>query len=95
MGKKKTVNKNDPNSLKEAGNKLFATGNYEEAVKQYTLAIEITIEQPNHIFFANRANCFLEMGKYEECILDCDMAMSIDPTFPKSYYRKARALVNL
>jgi len=33
MGKKKSVNKNDPNSLKEAGNKAFATGNFEEAVK--------------------------------------------------------------
>jgi hypothetical protein len=44
MGKKKQVKKNDPESLKEAGNKAFAAGNFTDAIKQYTLAIEITIE---------------------------------------------------
>lgn len=58
---KKKVNKNNPDALKEAGNKAFACGNFQEAIKQYTMAIEITIEQPNHIFYANRANCYLEM----------------------------------
>lgn len=43
MGKKKGVNKNDPDALKEAGNKAFAAKNYQEAVNQYTMAIEITI----------------------------------------------------
>ena len=44
MGKKKAVNKSNPDALKEAGNKAFANRNYNEAVKQYTLAIEITLE---------------------------------------------------
>ena len=72
MGKKKVINKNNPDALKEAGNKAFMAGNFEEAVKQFTMAIEITIETPNHIYFANRANCFLELASYEECILDCN-----------------------
>ena len=44
MGKKKPNIKNNPDALKDQGNKNFAAGQYEEAVKQYTLAIEITIE---------------------------------------------------
>ena len=94
MPKKKTINKNNPEALKEQGNKDFAQGNFKEAVNHYTMAIEITLEKPNHIYFANRANCYLEMCCYEECIHDCNQAISIDPTFSKSYYRKAKALVN-
>ena len=59
------------------------------------MAIEISQETPNHIYFANRANAYLEMGLFEECIADCNEAMKIDPMFPKSYYRKAKAQVNL
>ena len=44
MPKKKVINKNNPDALKDAGNKAFMSKNYEEAVKQYTMAIEITIE---------------------------------------------------
>ena len=42
MPKKKTVNKNNPETLKEAGNKAFMVGNFEEAEKQYTAAIELS-----------------------------------------------------
>jgi histone-lysine N-methyltransferase SETD3 len=92
MPKKKTVNKNNPEALKEAGNKAFAAKNFTEAIKQYTMAIEITIDQPNHVFYANRANCFLETEQYEECIQDCNKAIGIEPTFPKAFFRKAKAL---
>ena len=95
MGKKKPVKTNDPDALKEAGNKAFAQKNYSEAVKQYTMAIEISQESPNHIYFANIANAYLEMGLFEECIADCNQAMQIDSMFPKSYYRKAKAQVNM
>ena len=36
MGKKKTVSKTNPDALKEAGNKAFANGSYEEAIKFYS-----------------------------------------------------------
>lgn len=78
--------------MKEAGNKAFMARNYEEAIKCYTIAIEITVEKPNHVYFANRANAQLELQNYEECINDCDSAIEIEPTYQKSYYRKAKAL---
>jgi tetratricopeptide (TPR) repeat protein len=76
MGKKKAATKmSTPDTLKEAGNKAFANKNFEEAVKQYTMAIEITQEAPNHIYFANRANAELELLLFEECIADCNQAI--------------------
>ena len=62
MGKKKPkgANFNDPESLKEAGNKAFLGNNFDEALNFYTKAIDLTQEKPNHIYFCNRANVYLE-----------------------------------
>ena len=48
------------------------------------LAIEI---QPNHIYYSNRANAYLELNQFDECIEDCIKAIELDKTFSKSYYR--------
>ena len=93
--KKNQTNKNDPDAIKDAGNKAFMAKNYDEAIKCYTVAIEITLEKPNHIYFANRANAQLELHNYEECINDCNSAFKIEPTYVKPYYRKALALYYL
>ena len=90
--KKNQAKQNDPDSIKDAGNKAFMAKNFEEAVKCYTVAIEITLETPNHVYFANRANAQLELHHYEECISDCNSAIDIEPSYTKSYYRKAKAL---
>ena len=47
--------------------------------------------EPNHILYANRANVHLELEDYLACIKDCDQAIALDPSFSKSYYRKAKA----
>jgi hypothetical protein len=41
MGKKKVLNHNNPEALKEAGNKAFVAKNYKEAIQFYTKAIEL------------------------------------------------------
>ena len=48
---------------------------------------------PNHIYFANRANAYLEVKDYDQCISDCDQAIQIDQSFTKSYLRKTKALL--
>ena len=75
--------------MKAAGNKAFEQGNFEEAIDLYTKAID---QQSNHVYFANRANAYLELRKYAECIADCDKAIAIEPSYSKSYFRKAKAL---
>ena len=89
------VDTTDPESLKEAGNKAFAKKELKKAVDYFTQAIELTTEKPSHIYFANRAFAYLQMGLLVKCIADCNMAINIDPDFPKSYYRKARAQIGM
>lgn len=36
MGKKKAINKNDPDAFKEAGNRAFVAKNYDEAINNYS-----------------------------------------------------------
>lgn len=95
MGKKKPAKVNQADLHKEAGNKAFVKKEYSQAVKEYSMAIELSKEKPNHIYFANRANAHLEMWLFEQCITDCNNAIEVDPTFPKSYYRKAKAQIGL
>ena len=72
MGKKKVkanpAGANSTDSFKDAGNKAFMAKDYNEAVKQYSVAIEMSKDSPNTVYFANRANAYLELKKFNECV---------------------------
>lgn len=92
---KKKVNKNNPESLKEAGNKALVAGKYDEALELYNQAIELSKDAPNHIYYSNRAEVYLQLKKYEECLADCEVSLDINKEYAKSYFRKATALTYL
>ena len=48
-----------PDQHKDNGNKLFANHKYDEAIAEYTSAIEKAGNKPSCVFFANRANVYL------------------------------------
>ncbi|KAJ1555300.1 TOM (translocase of outer membrane) complex component [Cladochytrium tenue] len=73
---------------KSVGNKLFGEKSYEDAVKYYTRAIELS---PDAIYFANRAACYANLGKNEDVIEDCTKALELDPRYVKAIYRRAQA----
>ena len=59
-------------SIIAAGNNAFKQKNFPEAIKQYTLAIELSQESPDHSYFVKRANAYLESGLFEKAIADCN-----------------------
>jgi len=75
--------------FKQQGNTFFSQGNYVEAIKFYTKAIE---QQKNHIYYSNRAACHTALGEYQKAIEDADQCISLDPKWAKGYYRKGNAL---
>ncbi|XP_015127267.1 sperm-associated antigen 1 [Diachasma alloeum] len=77
---------------REKGNEAFRTGDYEEALQQYSLSLEIdsTINGYN-----NRAITYIKLEKFEEAIRDCDRVLSLDYTNVKALLRRASALESL
>jgi tetratricopeptide (TPR) repeat protein len=68
MGKKKNKSQaaaaKGPDGLKEAGNKCFLAKDFDNALKYFTEAIE-QAEGPQHVYYANRGNTYLEMQNYQ------------------------------
>ncbi|GMY35535.1 tetratricopeptide repeat protein 1 isoform X2 [Fagus crenata] len=84
------------NDAKLEGNKLFGDGQFEEALSQYELALQVAPEMPSSvelrsICHANRAVCFMKLGKYEETIKECTKALELNPTYMKALIRRGEA----
>ena len=76
-------------SFKEAGNKALQEKNYEEAIKQYTKAIEI---DPNdHVFYSNRSAAYISANNPEKALEDGTKCVQLNPTWAKGYSRKGAA----
>ena len=79
--------------LKDQGNALFKAGKYAEAVTKYNDAIEANPEVT--AFYTNRAACHLKMENHGLAIADATVAIEIDKTFVKAYYRRGSAYMAL
>ncbi|XP_049369788.1 hsp70-Hsp90 organizing protein 3-like [Solanum verrucosum] len=75
---------------KEAGNVAYKKKDFENAVQLYSKAIEL--DDADISFLTNRAAVFLEMGKYEDCMKDCDKAVERGRELRSDYKMIARAL---
>ncbi|KAK2944443.1 putative Stress-induced-phosphoprotein [Blattamonas nauphoetae] len=69
------------------GNKLFMQGDFEEALKLYTVALQHNSKDAR--LFSNRAACYIKLRKWNQAIEECECAIRLDPTFMKPYLRKA------
>ncbi|KAM9860263.1 mitochondrial import receptor subunit TOM34 isoform 1-T3 [Aulostomus maculatus] len=83
--------------LKQAGNECFKTGQYGDAISQYSQAIR-ELERAGKknpddlaILYSNRAASYLKEGNCGECMKDCNMALELSPFNVKSLLRRAAA----
>ncbi|XP_058778224.1 hsp70-Hsp90 organizing protein 3 [Vicia villosa] len=75
---------------KEAGNAAYKKKDFDTAIHHYSKALELDDEDIS--FLTNRAAVYLEMGKYEDCIEDCDQAVERGRELRSDYKMVARAL---
>lgn len=71
----------------------MSSGQYAEAVKLYTSAIEL--DPKNHVLYSNRSAAHAKAGNYAEALEDANKTVSINPTWSKGYSRKGSALAYL
>jgi tetratricopeptide (TPR) repeat protein len=68
-------------------------GRYHEAVEKYNDAIDLDPEIP--AYYTNRAFCHLKMENHGLAIADATVALELDRTFVKAYYRRGSAFMAL
>ncbi|XP_065081951.1 RNA polymerase II-associated protein 3 [Ochlerotatus camptorhynchus] len=56
------------------------------AIYMFTQAIELTSQNPD--YYVNRALCYFNLERFENCITDCNAAIELDSTFVTAYYRR-------
>lgn len=79
--------------LKEKGNAALSSGNYEEAVNNYTSAI--ALDPKNHVLYSNRSAAHAKAGNYATALEDAEHTISLNPSWSKGYSRKGSALAYL
>jgi len=83
----------DAEAKKEAGNKAFASKDYDTAISLYTEAI--AFDPKNHVYFSNRSACRGGKGQWDEAASDARECLRLNPNFLKGYYRLAAAQIEL
>ncbi|XP_050091006.1 RNA polymerase II-associated protein 3-like [Anopheles aquasalis] len=79
--------------FKETGNKQCKLGNYLSAIDLYTQAIETYSACAS--YYTNRALCYMNIERYDDCLEDCNAAIAKDPNCIKAYYRRMQAYERL
>lgn len=85
----KTSAQADAQEWKKKGNDCVKANDFSKAARYYTEAIRWYKFDP--AFFTNRALCYLKLQKYPECIEDCSIAIHLDETSVKAFYRRMQA----
>ena len=70
----RAVSERDPMWLQAQGDKSCRAGDHGSAIQAYTAALQ---SQVSHLVLGNRALCFLQVGRYQECVADCTEALAI------------------
>ena len=81
-------------AAKEEGNGHFKQQNYSQAAECYSHALSLC--PPPHtqaaVFLKNRAQCWLNLEKYDKALADSVAALEISPSDVKALYRHSQAL---
>ncbi|KAI0515929.1 hypothetical protein KFK09_008600 [Dendrobium nobile] len=75
----------DPEEATRAGNEHFKKGQFAEALKFYDRAVEMC---PNNAACRNnRAAALSGLGRLEEAMKECEVAIQLDPAYGKAHHR--------
>ncbi|KAB5591897.1 Outer membrane translocase receptor tom70 [Ceratobasidium theobromae] len=79
--------------LKERGNTAYKQQKFEEAIRFYTQAIDMS-PTPQAVYYSNRAACYayITPPNHDRAIEDCTMALNLDPKYAKALNRRACTL---
>lgn len=74
---------------KAKGNAAFSAGNFEEAIRHFTDAINLA--PTNHVLYSNRSAAYASLSKFSEALSDAQKTVELKPDWPKGYSRLGAA----
>ncbi|KAI8141864.1 hypothetical protein BJV82DRAFT_165170 [Fennellomyces sp. T-0311] len=93
------------NRLKEEGNKFFKQNNYSEAIRLYTMAVDLSWSRPLweplafqyvreelSTILSNRSAARLATKEYVDALVDAEMVTRLKREWSKGWFRKGKAL---
>jgi translocation protein SEC72 len=95
------------NKLKETGNNSFRKGQYPEAIRMYSLAIDMALQRPAwepaqlvreevSALYANRAQCHVTMQNWPEGAIDAQSSVEMKKIGnPKAWWRRGKCLFEM
>jgi translocation protein SEC72 len=94
--------------LKEEGNKYFKQNNFKEAIRFYTMAVELSWSRPlwEPLAFqyvreelapvlSNRSAAYMSLQNFVEAYVDAELVTRLKREWSKGWFRKGKALVGL
>ena len=78
---------------KEKGNDWFKSGEYEKAIECYDQAISMNNQES--VYFSNRSNCLLLLGRKEEALRDAENSVELEESNIKGHYLCGKILSEL
>ncbi|KAL2472458.1 Hsp70-Hsp90 organizing protein 3 [Abeliophyllum distichum] len=78
---------------KAKGNAAYAAGNFTDAVRHFTEAINLAAT--NHVLFSNRSAAYASLNKFSEALSDAQKTVELKPDWSKGYSRLGAAHVGL
>lgn len=75
------------------GSCSFKNNNFEDALKEYKLALDVHPTQK--LLHSNKALCLIKLNRFDEALVVCKEMLNLDPSFPKAHYLKAKVCENI
>jgi len=91
--KKKNKIEAASNLKKNAGNRAFTQGKFEQAIQHYTEAIQLLPD--SHVLYSNRSAAYIQIKNLDKALEDVEKCISLDSHFPKGHFRKGQILMEL